>query len=448
MTIINSWEIHSLHSTISESAKEIIKDATSGSIGLQLSVPLRCVALRIMGMTAGVFWCFIVGIGVIPRMIDLSIKQINTYQGSIADFPEQFLKVQVLFLRIVIIDTAYFIGDILAPELMYGYCDLLKMNLEFHLDFMIQKITPLPGVFPKVVKQNPHIRDVTSFAVSLGVRDCEWRNRLKELLLSKYKPNGSDFSMLQPSSFNFRNAYVKAIYGTIIDKMRKKITQDTFARDLGSLTSEGFIALHQHLPFELIQAIFEARPDIESDIEQRQMMIIPGGNYLYRSTITRKFSEILFEYMKKTRDELLSRNIIIPIDVVSGSERVHTLIGCVAFMNMLDNGEELSDGILKLSSLDEPCDVILSHEKQIYGSKDTLLEIHKKLKECTHEEKQEVFMMLCDQMQEGTSDKVNALVQKIMEFKNITFDAFLRESEGYDPSDFIPWTDLETVSLD
>lgn len=443
----NPRDLHSIHSIISDWSNDAIASMSDHSISAKLCVPLKCIVPRIMGIFVGTCWVFACSIVIVPSFINMTIKQIIDYQGSVVGLFVQIAKVQALFFRLIAIEVGYFLGDILVPELMYGYFQLEQKHLEFQLDFLVQKITPLPGVFHKVSKQNDSFGEITAFAKTLDIQDSVWRKELFETLLANQKNRHEYYArdILHTSSTIFKECYLNVVTGQVIDKLQEKVKTNTFLNVVQSLTVRGLKVLYRHMPLELLHAVFEVRLDLESDLDG--MKINPGDEFFYRSTITRKFSEILFEYMKRTQTDLLSRNIILSSDVVTSDERTITTIGCVALMNMLDNGVVLENGSLQLTSLDEPCTVILSHPKQIYGNKDTLLEIHNQLQELAPEEKEELFMKFCDQTTESFSRNVEGLFRKIMEFKNITFDGILTATEDYNPSELVPWDELHTIDI-
>ncbi len=405
---------------------------TNPSISNVLQASVICVGVRIWAVFTAVVWVFaIVPLEVLPMLFINSAKKMSSYQGTVFGFVQYTVKIHYLFLRMFFIETAFFIGDILFPEILYGFFHLNQKRLDLHLDSVIQNIPPFPSVFRKAANHNSHNKDVVEFAHSIGIQDSEWQSALYSAL-EKFLHRGLTNDRY---SVKLKEKYMEVICDLTIQKLLTKIKTDDFRNCVQSLSLDAMKILYKKLPLELISKIFEARPEFESELEQMRWKT---SGYKYRSTITRKFLEIVFDYMKISKRELLRKEI----DVDQGAHF------CIALLKMLDDAQILQDGSLKISSPDEPIHIVLAHAKQIYGSKDFLIELSLCIQNLSPEQKEELLMKFCFDNNSMLSENVELAYQMISEYKTNTFDKEFTQVNGYNKAELINLQELGNLKLE
>jgi len=399
---------------------------------------MKCLGIRITAVFAASVWSLFVVLDTIPYFICMTINQITDYEGSFGGILGQIAKVHFIFFSLVVIETAYFVGDILFPELMYGFFDLNQKRLMLYVDFFIQRIPSFPGVFRKAKNHNPLFKEVVTFAHAIGIQDHEWRKRLYDTIVVKLRSGDFHLSMMDRLSIDLKKEYMQVIIAVTIENIQSKLQTNSFEDVVLSLSSNVVKVLYKHLPVEILRVLFEARPDIESDLEQSRWRESKG--FYYRSTVTRKFLEILFDYMKSAKNELVARNCKEELGFPILSK-----IFCVALMKMLEDAKVLENGSLKMTSFIEPCDVTLSHPNQIYKKKEVLLELHLALQSLSSEEKEEVLSRVLNERVIPSSENVESVVQKIMYAKSIAFEGPFTDTEGYNPDEIIQLHELDEI---
>ena len=423
------------HTAVAEVISDTVSKIKNPYIITPISASMVCLGVRISSVFAAVAWSFSIVIDTIPYFICMTINQITDYEGSFGGILGQIVKVHVIFFSLLVIETAYFVGDILFPELMYGFFDLNQKRLMLYLNFLIQRIPSFPGIFRKAENRDALFKEVVFFAHAIGIQDDEWRKRLYDTLVVKLRSEDFSSSMRDRSSIDLKKEYMQVIIALTIETIQSALQSGCIEEVVQPLSSNVVKVLHKHLPVEILRVLCEARPDIEADLEQSKWR--QSNGFYYRSTVTRKFLEILFDYMKCAKNELVARNC----KEEFGFSMIEKIF-CVALVKMLEDAKVLENGSVKMTSFIEPYDVTLSHPNQIYKNKEALLELHLALQSLSSEEKEEVLSRVSNQRVIPSSENIESVVQKIMHVKSVTFEGPFTDTEGYNPDEIIKLCEL------